>query len=161
LPVFDDPNLTSSGGLAPALALADRAGLRELADEHLTLPTDKGPNAGLKAASLVARMVAGADLDRRHGAATARRDAADLHKGVRPVDAGVVPAQVRVRSHPAARRRGARFLIAFAGFTALFAARDKEEGQQRYALLDIDDTVVEVHGHAKQGAGFGYNKAVA
>jgi hypothetical protein len=24
-------------------------------------------------------------------------------------------------------------------------------------LVDIDDTIVEVHGHAKQGAGFGYS----
>ena len=25
-------------------------------------------------------------------------------------------------------------------------------------FVDVDDTVIEVHGHAKQGAGFGYNK---
>src|SRR4051794_41731926 len=59
--VFDDPNLVSSAGLVPVLALADRAGLREFADEHLTVPTDKGANAGLKVSSLVAGMVAGAD----------------------------------------------------------------------------------------------------
>ena len=58
---FDDPNLVSSAGLVPVLALADRAGLRHLADEHLSVPTDKGANAGLKVASLVAGMVAGAD----------------------------------------------------------------------------------------------------
>jgi hypothetical protein len=52
--VFDDPNLVSSAGLVPVLALADRAGLRELADEHLTVPMDKGANAGLKVASLSA-----------------------------------------------------------------------------------------------------------
>ena len=59
--MFDDPNLVSSAGLVPVLALADRAGLRELADEHLTVPSDKGANAGLKVCSLVAGMVAGAD----------------------------------------------------------------------------------------------------
>ena len=59
--VFDDPNLVSAAGLVPVLALADRAGLRRLADEHLSVPTDKGANAGLKVASLVAGMVAGAD----------------------------------------------------------------------------------------------------
>src|SRR5262245_1206349 len=59
--VFDDPSLVSSAGLVPVLALADRAGLRELADEQLTVPTDKGAHAGLKVASLVAGMVAGAD----------------------------------------------------------------------------------------------------
>ena len=38
-----------------------RPGCGELADEHLSVPTDKGANAGLKVASLVAGMVAGAD----------------------------------------------------------------------------------------------------
>ena len=59
--VFDDPNLVSAAGLVPVLALADAAGLQALADEHLSVPTDKGANAGLKVASLVAGMVAGAD----------------------------------------------------------------------------------------------------
>lgn len=58
---FDDPNLVSAAGLVPAVGLAEAAGLRTLADEHLTVPTDKGANAGLKVASLVAGMVAGAD----------------------------------------------------------------------------------------------------
>ena len=71
--VFDDSNLVSAAGLVPVLALADRAGLRRLADEHLSVPGDKGANAGLKVASLVAGMVAGADsIDDmallRHGA---------------------------------------------------------------------------------------------
>jgi hypothetical protein len=58
---FDDPNLVSSAGLVPVMALASSAGLRELADTYLSVPTDKGANAGLKIASLVAGMVAGAD----------------------------------------------------------------------------------------------------
>ena len=49
------------GGLVPVLALAERAGLGELADEHLSVPTDKGANPGLKVASLVGGMIAGAD----------------------------------------------------------------------------------------------------
>ena len=59
--VFDDPNLVSAAGLVPVLRLADRGGLRRLADQHLSVPTDKGSNAGVKVASLVAGMVAGAD----------------------------------------------------------------------------------------------------
>src|SRR5438876_1911717 len=59
--VFDDPNLVSSAGLVPVLALARCAGLQELAHQHLSVPTDKGANAGLKVSSLVAGMVAGAD----------------------------------------------------------------------------------------------------
>src|SRR4051794_1859927 len=59
--VFDDPNLVSSAGLVPVVALAEAAGLRVLTDEHLTVPGDKGANAGSKVSSLVAGMVAGAD----------------------------------------------------------------------------------------------------
>jgi hypothetical protein len=39
--VFDDPNLVSSAGLVPSLALAESAGLRDLADQHLSVPTDR------------------------------------------------------------------------------------------------------------------------
>src|SRR5215203_5603222 len=71
--VFDEPNLVSAAGLVPLMGLARRAGLRELADERLSVPTDKGANAGLKLSSLVAGMSAGADsIDDmallRHGA---------------------------------------------------------------------------------------------
>ena len=59
--VFDDPNLMSAAGLVPLVALAEQAGLRALADEHLSVPTDNGANAGLKVTSVVAGMVAGAD----------------------------------------------------------------------------------------------------
>jgi hypothetical protein len=59
--VFDEPNLVSAAGLVPVVALARDAGLRALVDEHLSVPTDKGANAGLKVTSLIAGMVAGAD----------------------------------------------------------------------------------------------------
>ncbi len=51
----------SAAGLVPMLALAEAAGLARLAQQQLSLPTDKGANAGLKVASLVGGMVAGAD----------------------------------------------------------------------------------------------------
>ena len=56
---FDEPNLVSAAGLIPLMALAGKAGLRELADERMSVPTDKGANAGLKLCSLVAGMAAG------------------------------------------------------------------------------------------------------
>src|SRR6185436_2126703 len=40
--VFDEPNLLAAAGLVPVVALADRVGLQELADQFLTVPTDKG-----------------------------------------------------------------------------------------------------------------------
>ena len=57
--VFDDPNLVSVAGLVPALAR--RAGLHDLAAEHLSVPGPAGANSRVKVTALVAGMVAGAD----------------------------------------------------------------------------------------------------
>jgi len=59
--VFDEPNLVSHAGLVPAMGLAERAGLIDLADRHLTVPGGPGHAAGLKVSALVAGMIAGAD----------------------------------------------------------------------------------------------------
>jgi hypothetical protein len=59
--VFDEPNLVSAAGLVPVVALAESAGLVDLGDAHLTVPTDKGAHAGGKVLALVAGMAAGAD----------------------------------------------------------------------------------------------------
>jgi hypothetical protein len=154
---FDDPNLVSAGGLVPVLALAESAGLGALADAHLTVPTDKGANAGLKVASLVAGMVAGADsID----------DMALLrHGGMRRVFArAYAPSTLGsfLRSFTFGHVRqldaiASRFLIALAGRTRLLGAPASSALKGGYALVDVDDTVIEVHGHAKQGAGFGYS----
>jgi len=93
--VFDDPNLVLSAGLVPVLALAKSAGLAGLADHHLSVPTDKGANAGLKVTSLVAGMVAGADsIDDmavlRHGGmgALGRRLDHALYRSMRTTTSG-------------------------------------------------------------------------
>jgi hypothetical protein len=70
---FDEPNLVSCGGLAPELALAERAGLYDLVEERCTLSGPGASGAEFKVAALVAGMVAGADsihdMDLlRHGA---------------------------------------------------------------------------------------------
>ncbi len=100
--VFDDPNLIGSAGLVPVMRLAAKAGLVDLADQLLSVPSDKGANAGVKVASLVAGMVAGADsIDDlamlRHGG-MGKAVRADL----RAVDVGLVPADVPVRPCPPA-----------------------------------------------------------
>ena len=43
--VFDDPNLVSCAGLAPVLALAERAELQALVGEHVQLGKPGGVNA--------------------------------------------------------------------------------------------------------------------
>lgn len=55
--IFDDPNLVSCAGLVPMMALAQQCDLATLADEHLSVPTDTGANAGAKVTSLVAGMM--------------------------------------------------------------------------------------------------------
>ena len=50
---FDDPNLVSAAGLVPIMRLADEAGLTALAQDRLSVPTDKGANAGAKITTLV------------------------------------------------------------------------------------------------------------
>ena len=158
--MFDDPNLVSSAGLVPMLALADRAGLRVLADAHLSVPSDKGANAGLKVASLVAGMVAGADsIDDmavlRHGGMGRL-----FAKAYAPSTLGSF---LRAFTFGHIRQLDAvasRFLLALVQLTGLVASTSEPGNKEarRYALVDVDDTVVEVHGHAKQGAGFGYNR---
>jgi hypothetical protein len=151
--LFDDPNLVSSAGLVPVLALAERAGLRELVDARLSVPTDKGANAGLKVASLVGGMVAGADsIDDmallRHGAMGRVFDRtyapSTLGSFLRAFTFGHVRQLDAVAS---------RFLVALADRTPLVLA-----AADALVLVDVDDTIIEVHGHAKQGAGFGYSR---
>lgn len=55
---LDDPNLVSSAGLVPVLALAERCGLSGSAAESLTVPS---VNAAVKVTAVVTGMVAGAD----------------------------------------------------------------------------------------------------
>lgn len=152
--VFDDPNLVSSAGLVPVLALARSAGLHELAQQHLSVPTDKGANAGLKVASLVAGMVAGADsiddmaLLRHGGMGRVFANAyapSTLGSFLRSFTFGHVRQLDAVAS---------RFLTRLADQAPMVTAG--QESTQR-VMVDIDDTIIEVHGYAKQGSGYGYS----
>ena len=157
--VFDDPNLVGSAGLVPVMRLAARAGLADLADRLLSVPTDKGANAGVKVASLVAGMVAGADsIDDlavlRHGGM------AKLFTRIyAPSTLGSFLRMFRFGHVRQLDAIAARFLQNLSDLTPVLnaaAAGTLPPGQ--YAFVDVDDTVIGVHGHAKQGAGFGYNQ---
>ena len=148
--VFDDPNLVSAAGLVPVLALARAAGLDELAREHLSVPSDKGANAGLKLTSLVAGMVAGADsiddmaLLRHGGMGRVFKNAyapSTLGSFLRAFTFGHVRQLDAVAS---------RFLVGLADRTPVTATPSR-------LMIDIDDTIIEVHGYAKQGSGYGYS----
>lgn len=149
-PVFDDPNLVGSAGLVPVLRLAESAGLHDLLGEHLTVAS---PNRVDKAGCVIAGMLAGADsiddLDLlRHGAM--RR----VFGGVRaPSTLGTY---LRKFTHGHVQQLdavGSRLLAGLAERApGLFSGADSEG----IAFLDVDDSIGEVHGYAKQAAGYGY-----
>src|SRR6478609_493801 len=148
---FDEASLVSAGGLVPVLGLAQRAGLQALAEEHLTVPTDKGAHAGSKVAALVAGMVAGADSIKdmdvlRHGGMgrlfTGIYAPSTLGSFLRSFAFG------HVRQLDAV---AARLVANLAAYTPLLP----DAGQIAY--LDIDDTVRATYGYAKQGTGYGYS----
>src|SRR3954466_13867428 len=148
---FDEPNLVSAAGLVPVMRLAAAAGLDALAGELLTVPTDKGANAGGKVSALVAGMVAGADSIEdmallRHGAMGTIFD--------RPYAPSTLGSFLRAFTFGHVRQLDAvasRFLFGLAARTPLLA------GGEQMVLLDVDDSILEVHGYAKQGAAFGYS----
>ena len=156
----DDPNLVSSAGLLPVVGLAKSAGLAALVQERLSVPTDKGANAGLKVTSLVAGMVAGADsIDDMAFCGTV--GCAGSSPRLRTLDLGLfLRAFTFDDVRPAPTAVASRFVIGLADQTPLMGSPRAESAQTTgtgHVLVDVDDTVVEVHGYAKQGAGFGYS----
>src|SRR4051812_43519596 len=155
---FDEPNLVSAAGLVPLMALAGKAGLRELADERLSVPTDKGANAGSKLSSLVAGMAAGADSINdmallRHGGMgkifTGAYAPSTLGSFLRSCTFGHIRQADAVAS---------RFLLNLAEHTDLLGPHDAGGMEDAgTVMVDIDDTIIEVHGYQKQGAAFGYS----
>lgn len=147
---FDDPNLVSCAGLVPVMALADRCGLARLLTERLTIAAKGGANAAAKILTLVAGMVAGADsiddMDLlRHGGMgrlfTGIRAPSTLGTFLRCFTFG------HVRQLDAV---AAGLLARLAAHTSVLPDADQ------LVLVDIDDTVRQTYGYAKQGAGRGY-----
>lgn len=150
-PTFDDPNLVSAAGLIPVLRLAESAGWYDLLD-RLTVPS---PNVAAKTASMVGGMLAGADsiddLDLlRHGGMPR------LFAGVRaPSTLGTF---LRSFTHGHVQQLDKIGADLLAGLVTrsrgLLAGADSADG---IAFIDVDDTIREVHGYAKQGAAYGYS----
>jgi hypothetical protein len=149
--VFDDPNLLPHAGLAPLMALADRAGLPDL----LAGVRPGGPcgvNAAAKAACLIGGMAAGADsIDDMD----LLRDGAmeTLFSGVRaPSTLGS-----HLRSYAWGNVR--QLDKAHRGFLAALADDSRLlPGREALAFVDIDSTQKRVYGYGKEGAAFGHAK---
>jgi hypothetical protein len=155
-PVFDDPNLVGSAGLVPALLLSRAAGLDALAQQHLEVEC---PNAEVKTTTIVAGMVAGATsidaMDRlRHGAMPR------LFSGI--VAPSTIGTYLRAFSQGQIAQLDAvasRFLVGLIGLVGgMLAGARGTSGRDGIMFCDVDDTIRQVYGYAKQGAGYGYSK---
>jgi hypothetical protein len=147
---FDDPNLVSCAGLVPVMALARRCGLAGLLVDRLTITAEGGANAATKILALVAGMVCGADsvtdMDLlRHGGM------GRLFTEVRaPSTLGTF---LRLFTFGHVRQLDA---VAAGLLARLAAATPVLPDADQLVLVDIDDTVRQTYGYAKQGAGRGY-----
>jgi hypothetical protein len=147
---FDDPNLVSCGGLAAVLALATRCGLATLLGERLRIAAKGGTNATAKILALIAGMICGADsisdMDLlRHGGM------GRVFDGVRaPSTLGTF---LRRFTFGHVRQLDA---VAAGLLARLACATPLLPGADQIVFVDIDDTVRQTYGYAKQGAGRGY-----
>ncbi|MGH3158549.1 MAG: IS1380 family transposase [Streptosporangiaceae bacterium] len=148
---FDDPNLVSHAGLVPLMALAERAGLHDLAVG--VRPDDPaGANPALKIAALAAGMAAGADsiddMDLlRHGA-TAR-----IFGGVQtPSTPGSFLRSFTWGNVSQLQRTHREILVSLCRIAPVLP------GAETLAFIDVDATQNRVYGYQKQGARYGHTK---
>jgi hypothetical protein len=152
---FDDERAVADAGIVLVSTLAARLGLEGLVEECVDLGERPGaPNPGAKVMTLVSAIALGADCiddcDILRSGSTAH---AVRPSGDGAVDAGHVSARVYVRACATARSRSGRESCAGVG---------GRRGTRRGGLVvDVDSFVGEVHGYAKQGAGFGTPASVA
>jgi len=149
-PFFDDPNLVSAAGLVPMLRLAASADFYALLD-GLTVAS---PNPAAKTAGVVGGMLAGADsiddMDLlRHGGM------GRLFGSVRaPSTLGTF---LRSFTHGHVQQLDKIGADLLAGLARQVPDLIGGAGPDGIAFVDVDDTIGEVHGYAKQGAAFGYS----
>jgi len=149
---FDDPNLVSRAGLVPVMALAQRAGLAALVEEHVRIARPCGVNAQVKVPGIVAGMIGGADgiddLDLlRHGAMPA------LFGGIRAPS--TLGSFLRSFTWGNVLQLGKVHRLALA---ELARRAPLLPGRETLAFVDIDSQQKRVYGHKKQGAAFGHTK---
>lgn len=147
-PVFDDPNLVSAAGLPAVLNLADRAGLTGLLDEHLSVPA---PSATVKTRTLLAGMLAGADDIEGMDVLRAGSNAVVLGEVRAPSTLGTF---LRLFTHGHALQLGRINRLLLARLSSMLPSLLGEG----LVLVDLDDTIRELHGYQKQAVAYGYNK---
>lgn len=157
---FDDDTLIGFAGLYPVLQLAERAGLSQLCESRLTVPSTTrnnfaGSHTPEKVTTLIAGMAASADSI----------DDMDLvrHGGMdRLFDGTFAPSTLgtflRGNNFGGPAQFGAlarEFTVALTAQTPVLSSHG---GTSSPVFIDVDDKATEVFGYQKHGAAFGYRK---
>lgn len=150
---FDEASLVPNAGLLPPAALAQRIDLGGLVDARLRLDRH-GANSGTKALTVIGAMLAGGDSINDTGMLRAGAAEAVFGSTRAPSTVGSWLRAFgwhNVRELDAVSRESlARLWAAGAGPADLAAPM----------TIDLDSTIVEVHGRGKQGARYGYTKVL-
>ena len=150
--VFDDERVVVNAGIVLAVTLGRRLGLEALVDAAVKLGARPGASRpGRKVLSLIHAMLLGADcIDDCDVLRAGRTEAVLGHKPMAPSTLGTF-----LRSFTFGHVRQLDRVLAEALRRAWRAGAGP--GSRRL-VIDLDSFVGEVHGHAKQGAGYGYTR---
>lgn len=142
----DDQNGVSDAGLLVAATLGDRLGLAALLREHLTVPGSAGANPDRKCLTVVHSLLAGGDCIEDVNALRAGSTGAVL--GHRVAASSTVGTFLRAFGFSHARQLDvvARRLLARA------VAAGAHQGFEKSVTVDIDSTLCQTYGLAKDGA---------
>ncbi len=148
--VFDDERVVVNAGIVLAVALGKRLGLEGLVDGAVKLGGRPGAcRPGRKVLSLVHAMLLGADsIDDCELLRAGRTEAVLGHRPMAPSTLGTF-----LRSFTFGHVRQLDRVLGQALKRAWRAGAGPGKGR---LVIDVDSFVGEVHGHAKQGAGYGY-----
>ena len=149
---FDDPNLVPNAGLLLVATLVNRLGLEALIDARVRLTGRVGGALpGRKVLTLVHALVAGAShIDHTDILRAGATRAVLGHRVMAPSTIGTF---LRAFTFGHVRQLDAVIAETIRRVWALGAG----PGADRL-VIDIDSTITQVHGHLKQGAGYGYTR---
>ncbi len=149
--VFDDRRAVADAGIVLVAALAQRLGIEALAARFVRLgPRAGAANAGRKVMTLIYAMVLGADGIDDCDVLRSGRLSALLGSVAAPSTLGTF-----LRAFTFGHVRQLDRLLAETLRRAWAAGAGPGDGP---LVVDVDSFIGEVHGHAKQGAGFGYTR---
>ena len=150
--VFDDERVVVNAGIVLAVAVGRRLGIEALVDAAVRLGGRPGASRpGRKVLSLIHAMLLGADcIDDCDVLRAGRTEAVLGHRPMAPSTLGTF-----LRSFTFGHVRQLDRVLGQALRRAWQAGAGPGKGR---LVIDIDSFVGEVHGHAKQGAGYGYTR---